>query len=60
MHRAALAAITLAGAAALGLAACGGGNRAEEGGSATVLMGTAPDFLDPEEGYTTHSSEATR
>ena len=25
----------------------------------TVLMGTAPDFLDPQEGYTTQSAEAT-
>jgi peptide/nickel transport system substrate-binding protein len=31
----------------------------ESGGTATVLMGTAPDFLDPQEGYTTQSAEAT-
>jgi peptide/nickel transport system substrate-binding protein len=29
-----------------------------EGGTATVLMGTAPDFLDPQEGYTTQAAEA--
>src|SRR4051812_3293989 len=31
----------------------------KDGGTATVLMGTAPDFLDPQEGYTTQSAEAT-
>ena len=47
--------------AVLGVVACGGGSGGEgtEGGSATVLMGTAPDFLDPQEGYTTQSAEAT-
>jgi peptide/nickel transport system substrate-binding protein len=35
----------------------GGGGR--EGGSITVLMGTAPDYLDPGLGYTTQSAEAT-
>jgi peptide/nickel transport system substrate-binding protein len=34
-----------------------GGGRA--GGSITVLMGTAPDYLDPQLGYTTQSAEAT-
>jgi peptide/nickel transport system substrate-binding protein len=29
----------------------------KQGGTATVLMGTAPDFLDPQEGYTTQSAE---
>ena len=29
-----------------------------QGGTATVLMGTAPDFLDPQEGYTTQAAEA--
>jgi peptide/nickel transport system substrate-binding protein len=40
----------------------GGGGAAEgatQGGTATVLMGTAPDFLDPQLGYTTQSAEAT-
>ena len=31
----------------------------KSGGKVTVLMGTAPDFLDPQEGYTTQSAEAT-
>jgi peptide/nickel transport system substrate-binding protein len=30
-----------------------------DGGKVTVLMGTAPDFLDPQEGYTTQSAQAT-
>jgi peptide/nickel transport system substrate-binding protein len=58
------AVVVLAGAAAVGISACGSSSGDEtrasrEGGSATVLMGTAPDFLDPQEGYTTQSSEAT-
>jgi peptide/nickel transport system substrate-binding protein len=52
-----------AGIAALGLAACGGGDDngggGAEGGTATVLMGTAPDYLDPQEEYTTQGAEAT-
>ena len=50
-----------AGLAALGLAACGGGGGGGgggEGGTATVLMGTAPDYLDPQEAYTTQAAEA--
>jgi peptide/nickel transport system substrate-binding protein len=49
-----------AGLAALGLAACGGGGDGggTEGGTATVLMGTAPDYLDPQESYTTQGAEA--
>ncbi|MGB2710721.1 MAG: ABC transporter substrate-binding protein [Conexibacter sp.] len=52
----------------LGTAACGGGDDGttatsggggQEGGTVTVLMGTAPDFLDPQLGYTTQSAEAT-
>jgi peptide/nickel transport system substrate-binding protein len=31
----------------------------KQGGTVTLLMGTAPDFLDPQEGYTTQSAEAT-
>ncbi len=29
------------------------------GGTVNVLVGTAPDYLDPQEGYTTQSAEAT-
>jgi peptide/nickel transport system substrate-binding protein len=36
-----------------------GSTAAKDGGKVTVLMGTAPDFLDPQEGYTTQSAEAT-
>jgi peptide/nickel transport system substrate-binding protein len=36
----------------------GGGGGGREGGSITVLMGTAPDYLDPGEGYTTQAVEA--
>ncbi len=31
----------------------------QNGGTITLLLGTAPDFLDPQEGYTTQSAEAT-
>jgi peptide/nickel transport system substrate-binding protein len=51
----------IAALAALGLAACGGGGGGgggTEGGTATVLMGTAPDYLDPQEEYTTQGAEA--
>jgi peptide/nickel transport system substrate-binding protein len=34
----------------------GGG---KTGGAVTLLMGTAPDYLDPQIGYTTQSAEAT-
>jgi peptide/nickel transport system substrate-binding protein len=55
-------------AAAVVLSACGSssGNSSnatpaatKDGGKVTLLMGTAPDFLDPQEGYTTQSAEAT-
>jgi peptide/nickel transport system substrate-binding protein len=68
VNRATFGAVILTGAAALGVAACGSsssettsssGTAATAGGAATVLMGTAPDFLDPQEGYTTQSAEAT-
>jgi peptide/nickel transport system substrate-binding protein len=65
MNRPAIPAVTLAVAAALAIAGCGssdngsGSSTAQEGGKATVLMGTAPDFLDPQLGYTTQSAEAT-
>ena len=54
-------------ATALGIAACGssgststgaGNTTAQQGGTVTALMGTAPDFLDPQEGYTTQAAEA--
>jgi peptide/nickel transport system substrate-binding protein len=42
------------------VAACGGSSdKPAGGGTITVLMGTAPDFLDPQEGYTTQSTEVT-
>ena len=50
-----------AAVAALGLAACGGGDNGgggSEGGTAKVLIGTAPDYLDPQEEYTTQGAEA--
>src|SRR5689334_20901790 len=58
-----------AAALALTVAGCGGGgddgstgssgssSGGSEGGTATVLMGTAPDYLDPQLGYTTQSAE---
>jgi peptide/nickel transport system substrate-binding protein len=42
-------------------AAAGGGTpatKAKEGGTVNVVAGTAPDYLDPSEGYTTQSAEA--
>jgi len=69
VNRATVGAVILTGAAALGVTACGSSSSekssgsatpaARAGGTATVLMGTAPDFLDPQEGYTTQSAEAT-
>src|SRR5678810_376602 len=29
----------------------------KNGGTITLLMGTAPDYLDPQEGYTTQAAE---
>jgi peptide/nickel transport system substrate-binding protein len=57
-------------ALALAAAGCGGDDEGDggstgatgngrEGGTVSVLMGTAPDFLDPQLGYTTQSAEAT-
>src|SRR3954449_10045186 len=73
MHRHSRLAAALAAACVTvgGIAACGGsdssssdnaksgGEGGKEGGTATVLIGTAPDFLDPGQGYTTQSAEAT-
>ncbi|HEY5193417.1 MAG TPA: ABC transporter substrate-binding protein [Solirubrobacteraceae bacterium] len=58
----ALLGISLALAVAAGLGACGSSSTsssASGGGTATVLMGTAPDSLDPGLGATTQSYEAT-
>jgi peptide/nickel transport system substrate-binding protein len=52
-----LGAVALTLVAGLLLVACGSSTK--QGGTVTVLFGTAPDFLDPQEGYTTQSSEAT-
>jgi peptide/nickel transport system substrate-binding protein len=38
-------------------AAQGGATTGKEGGTVTVLMGTAPDSLDPQYGYTTQAAE---
>jgi peptide/nickel transport system substrate-binding protein len=68
--RARIVGAALAAVLALVAAGCGGGSSdnsstsgsssgGSEGGTATVLMGTAPDFLDPQLGYTTQSAEAT-
>ena len=55
-------------AAVVALSACGSSSdnsssatptATKDGGKVTLLMGTAPDFLDPQEGYTTQSAEAT-
>src|SRR5205085_5656367 len=66
--RAAFLGAATAAALALVVAGCGGGGDSStsgsgssgggsEGGTATVLMGTAPDYLDPQLGYTTQSAE---
>ncbi|MCW2967705.1 MAG: extracellular solute-binding protein family 5 [Solirubrobacteraceae bacterium] len=34
------------------------GSSVKDGGAITILMGTAPDYLDPSEGYTTQAAEA--
>jgi peptide/nickel transport system substrate-binding protein len=39
--------------------ASSGGSGGKQGGTLNALMGTAPDFLDPQLGYTTQSAEAT-
>jgi peptide/nickel transport system substrate-binding protein len=48
--------------AGLILVACGSSSSSgggTNGGTATVLMGTAPDYLDPQEEYTTQGAEPT-
>src|ERR1044072_4429432 len=69
MKRARLVGAAVFAALALAAAGCGGDDEGgggssttaggQEGGTVTVLMGTAPDFLDPQLGYTTQSAEAT-
>jgi peptide/nickel transport system substrate-binding protein len=55
-----LAGILLALALPIALSACGSSSSSgTTGGTATVLMGTAPDSLDPGLGATTQSYEAT-
>lgn len=66
--RSALVVGVLSVGAGLGIAACGdssdsGGTSSTKssgktGGTANVLMGTAPDYLDPQRAYTTQAAEA--
>jgi peptide/nickel transport system substrate-binding protein len=51
--------ISLALALIVGLSACGSPSKSSTSGTVTVLMGTAPDSLDPGLGATTQSAEAT-
>lgn len=53
-----LAAVALTLIAGVVLVACG--SSAKQGGTVTVLFGTAPDFLDPQLQYTTQGLEATQ
>jgi peptide/nickel transport system substrate-binding protein len=64
-----LSAVCVVLAVALGISACGGSSgssssssgspaQGRNGGEATVLMGTAPDFLDPGLAYTTQGAAA--
>jgi len=66
--RARVAALALFATLAMVAAGCGGGSDegstsgssgggGSEGGTVEVLYGTAPDFLDPQLGYTTQSAE---
>ena len=56
----ALMTMSLALALTVGVSACGSSSASpKSGGTATVLMGTAPDSLDPGLGATTQSYEAT-
>lgn len=62
MHRTlqALIGMSLAFTLIVGLSACGSSSTSSKsGGTVTVLMGTAPDSLDPGLGATTQSYEAT-
>ena len=69
--RSPVALAALLGTLALLVAACGSSNSGsssssssssassgKSGGTATVLMGTAPDYLDPQRAYTTQAAEA--
>jgi peptide/nickel transport system substrate-binding protein len=53
----ALAAVGCGGGSDNGSTTAGSSGGGSEGGTATVLMGTAPDYLDPQLGYTTQSAE---
>ena len=56
----ALMGMSLAFAVLVGVSACGSSSTSSKsGGTVTVLMGTAPDSLDPALGATTQSYEAT-
>ena len=70
MVRVRIASAAVFAALVLAAAGCGGndddnggstsaGGGGGEGGTVSVLMGSAPDFLDPQLGYTTQSAEAT-
>ncbi|HXC23509.1 MAG TPA: ABC transporter substrate-binding protein [Solirubrobacteraceae bacterium] len=61
MYRTLRASIGALSALALvvGVSACGSSSTASGGGTVSVLMGTAPDSLDPGLGATTQSYEAT-
>lgn len=61
MHRTlhALTGLSLALALAIGVGACGSSSTSGGTGPVTVLMGTAPESLDPGLGATTQSYEAT-
>jgi len=68
------AAVGVVGALAIAVGACGGSSnssssnnnsggspasKGQSGGTVTALMGTAPDYLDPQLGYTSQSFEST-
>jgi peptide/nickel transport system substrate-binding protein len=67
--RARVAALALVATLVMVAAGCGGsdesststssGGGGSEGGTVNVLYGTAPDYLDPQLGYTTQSAEPT-
>jgi peptide/nickel transport system substrate-binding protein len=55
-----LSAVALTSALVIGVSACGSSSSSNSSsGTATVLMGSAPDSLDPQDGYTSQSAEVT-